>query len=173
MRRRAPVLLALAALAGCSDQSMTRQNRYGPDEPSALWADGTSTRAPPDGTVLAGADVSAQADDPPPVTPALLARGRERYDIACAPCHGLSGHGDGVIVSRGFPHPPSYHEPRLQAASAAHIHDVIEHGYGVMYSYAARVEPKDRWAIVAYVRALQLSQSARADEAPEIRERLP
>jgi mono/diheme cytochrome c family protein len=104
---------------------------------------------------------------------ALLARGRERYDIYCSPCHGFSGHGDGMIVQRGFPTPPSYHSARLRSADAQHFFDVITHGYGVMYSYAARVEPRDRWAIIAYIRALQQSQRTDMADVPELRSKLP
>jgi hypothetical protein len=102
-----------------------------------------------------------------------LQRGRERYDIFCTPCHGLSGSGDGMIVRRGFPAPPSYHTARLRAAPAQHFFDVISNGYGVMYSYAPRIEPRDRWAIVAYVRALQQSQNARLADIPDLRSKLP
>jgi mono/diheme cytochrome c family protein len=94
----------------------------------------------------------------PPVTLALLERGRQRYDIYCSVCHGLEGYGDGQIVQRGFPAPPSYHSDRLRQAPNQHFYDVITHGYGAMYSYAQRVAPADRWAIVAYIRALQASQ---------------
>ena len=97
---------------------------------------------------------------PASASPALLARGQERYDVFCTPCHGGTGHGDGLIVQRGYPRPPSFHDARLRAASAAHLYDVISHGKGTMLSYAAQVPPADRWAIVAYLRALQLSQGA-------------
>ena len=103
----------------------------------------------------------------------LLARGQERYGIYCSPCHGLSGNGDGMIVRRGFPAPPSYHSARLRAAPAKHFFDVITNGYGVMYSYAARVEPRDRWAIVAYIRALQESRNAKLADIPDLRSKLP
>ncbi len=102
-----------------------------------------------------------------------MQRGHERYYIYCSPCHGLDGKGDGMIVERGFPKPPSYHTDRLRAAPARHFFDVITKGYGVMYPYAARVTPEDRWAIVAYVRALQMSQQARLSDVPEAREKLP
>jgi mono/diheme cytochrome c family protein len=123
--------------------------------------------------VVAQGDLArdALAAKPPPVTSALLARGRERFDIFCAPCHGLAGEADGVIVKHGFPKPPSYHSDALLNASAQHLYDVISNGYGVMYAFADRVEPQDRWAIVAYIRALQLSQHATVAEAPEIKER--
>ncbi len=101
-------------------------------------------------------------------------RGQERYSIYCLPCHSAVGDGDGWIARRGFPHPPSYHEERLRQAPDRHFFDVITNGYGIMYSYADRVEPADRWAIVAYIRALQLSQHAPVDTLPaEVRARLP
>ena len=96
--------------------------------------------------------------NPFPTTPELLQRGRERFNIYCAPCHSLAGDGDGMIARRGFPTPPSYHTDRLRNAPDSHFYQVISNGYGVMYSYADRVAPPDRWAIVAYIRALQLSQ---------------
>ena len=96
----------------------------------------------------------------PPITRELLARGRDRFDIFCSPCHSAAGDGDGMVVRRGFPHPPSFHTDRLRAASDAHFYAVISNGYGAMYSYATRVEPADRLAIIAYIRALQLSQHA-------------
>jgi mono/diheme cytochrome c family protein len=96
----------------------------------------------------------------PASTPQLLARGRDRFDIFCAPCHSVAGDGDGMIVRRGFPRPPSFHTDALRAASDAHIYAVITYGHGAMNSYATRNEPADRLAIVAYVRALQLSQHA-------------
>lgn len=92
---------------------------------------------------------------PPPLTPALIDRGQDRYDVFCAVCHGRTGDGDGPVVKRGFPAPPSYHIARLAAAPPAYIVDVITHGHGVMYSYADRVAPADRWAIAAYVKVLQ------------------
>ena len=103
---------------------------------------------------------------PPPVTTALLERGQQRFDINCSPCHGRLGDGDGIIVQRGFPHPPSYYSEALRNAPNQHFYDVITHGYGVMYSYADRVEPADRWAITAYIRALQASASAQLSDVP-------
>jgi mono/diheme cytochrome c family protein len=93
-------------------------------------------------------------------TAAFLARGRERYDIYCSPCHSVAGDGDGMVARRGFPHPPSFHLARLRAASDEHFYAVISDGYGDMYPYASRIEPSDRRAIVAYVRALQLALDA-------------
>jgi mono/diheme cytochrome c family protein len=107
------------------------------------------------------------------VTRETLERGRERFDIYCSPCHGRTGDGDGMIVQRGFPVPPSYHIDRLREAPVGHFVDVITQGYGIMYSYAARVEPADRWAIAAYIRVLQKSHDARlADLPPDQRSKL-
>jgi len=103
---------------------------------------------------------------PLPLTRQLLERGRERFDIYCSPCHGRTGEGNGMIVQRGFPIPPSYHIDRLRQAPIGHFYDVITQGYGLMYSYAQRVEPADRWAIAAYLRALQLSHSANITDVP-------
>jgi mono/diheme cytochrome c family protein len=97
---------------------------------------------------------------PATITEAMLARGRERFGIDCVPCHGQSGDGQGMIVQRGFPRPPELFKDQLMQAKAQHFYDVITHGHGVMYGYADRVSPADRWAIVAYIRALQRSQRA-------------
>jgi len=104
---------------------------------------------------------------PFPITSEILQRGHERYDIYCSVCHGRTGEGNGMIVQRGFPVPPSYHIDRLRTAPVGHFYDVITQGYGIMYSYAERVEPSDRWAIAAYIRALQLSRHATLDDVPE------
>lgn len=156
------LLAALApSLAGCR-QFMIDQPKLKTYAPAQAFPNDAAARALPVGVIDRDALARAAAlETPPPVDAALVARGRERYDIYCAPCHGASGHGDGMIVERGFPKPPSYHEPRLIAAPAQHYIDVITRGWGVMYSYATRVPPRDRWAIVAYIRALQLSQSAK------------
>jgi mono/diheme cytochrome c family protein len=167
------LLSLLLLLAGC-DVSMTQQKRYDTEAPSKWWADGSAARPLPEHVVAQG-DLTreAEAKNPAPVSPALIARGRERYDIYCSPCHGLDGLGGGIVAERGFPHPPSFIEPRLLAAPPATFYDAITKGYGVMFSYADRVPPRDRWAIVAYVRALQLSQHATLAQAPEARDRLP
>jgi mono/diheme cytochrome c family protein len=174
MTRCIPLLLAATFLfAGC-DHSMTQQNRYGTYTAAALFRDGTEAQPFPTGTVAQGdLDRANQTAKPPPADPQLLARGRERYDIYCSPCHGLSGKGDGMIVHRGFPAPPSYHSARLRAAPAQHFFDVISNGYGVMYSYAAQVEPRDRWAIIAYIRALQESRNAKVADIPGLLGKLP
>ncbi len=103
---------------------------------------------------------------PFPITREVLERGRERFDIYCSPCHGRTGEGNGMIVQRGFPPPPSYHIDRLRKAPVGHFFDVITQGYGIMYSYAERVQPADRWAIAAYIRALQKSRDARLNDVP-------
>jgi mono/diheme cytochrome c family protein len=111
---------------------------------------------------------------PPPLTLALLQRGQERFRIACVPCHSELGDGQGIVVQRGFSPPPSYHTERLRGMPTRHIYDVITNGYGAMYSFAARVTPQDRWAIAAYVRALQRSRDATvADLTDEQRKALP
>jgi mono/diheme cytochrome c family protein len=150
---------------------MTQQRKYKTYAPSTFWADGASARLLPDG-VVAETEFAAPGATPPEVSLALLARGRERFGIYCAPCHGLAGDADGVIVAHGFPKPPSFHSEKLLAAPAQHFYDVITKGNGVMYSYSDRVEPHDRWAIVAYVRALQLSRRAMIAEVPEARDML-
>ena len=166
--------LAFVLLAGCEDQSMRRQRKYTTYSAAGLWRDNAEARPLPQGVVAQGDRARAEAiSTPPDVDAALVARGRQRFDIYCSPCHGATGFGDGMIVQRGFPPPPSFHDERLRAAPAQHFFDVITHGFGVMYSYAARVEPRDRWAIVAYVRALQLSQRATLAQAPDAIEKLP
>jgi mono/diheme cytochrome c family protein len=156
---RWPLTLALLALAGCEE--MNHQPRYDSYEPSPLFADGKSLQMPPDGTVTRDQPALDRAlATRPAMGAALLERGRERYAVFCVPCHDSAGYGNGTVPARGFPHPPSLHEPRLRDAPARHVVDVVTNGYGVMYSYADRVPPADRWAIAAYVRALQFSQDA-------------
>jgi mono/diheme cytochrome c family protein len=156
--RMAVLLPALAPLLlGCSDMSVQpKQKSYRPLVGPAQT---------PGGVVA----FDAHAEPAPNVTLALIQRGRERYTIYCAPCHSPIGDGRGMIVSRGFPPPPSYHAERLRAAMPQHFYDVITQGFGAMYSYAERVPPRDRWAIVAYIRALQLSQGGAAAVAPQER----
>jgi mono/diheme cytochrome c family protein len=157
----------LLLLAGC-EQDMAHQPRYDPQEASRQFADGASARMPAKGTVARDADLSPPLGKiPRPVTMAMLERGRQRFDIFCSPCHGRTGDGHGMVVRRGFPTPPTYHQDRLREAPDGHFYDVITNGYGAMYSYAARVPPADRWAIVAYIRALQLSRAAPAAALPE------
>lgn len=166
--KAAALLLVAAALGGCSDQSMTRQPHYGPNSPASIFANGSSAQTPPEGAVSQESLAYRKAAvDPPPVDMALLSRGRERFEIFCTPCHGFEGDGDGAIVRRGFPRPPSYYEPALMAAPAKRFFDTITDGFGIMYSYGSRIPPHDRWAIVAYIRALQQSRSMRLADAPD------
>ena len=156
--RAAPLLPAalLAVMVGGCDLSMEQQARGDPQGSATLWPGGPPRQAPPPGTVSAqGLARAAALATPPPLTAALIDRGQERYGIFCVVCHGVRGAGDGMIVRRGFPPPPSFGKARLVAAPPAYIVDVITHGHGVMYSYADRVDPADRWAIAAYVKTLQ------------------
>src|SRR6185437_2209543 len=146
------------ALAGTSSGRLDRVTLARAAEP----ATGVDAQGKP----LAKSGPAAQPGyaNPLPITPQLLERGRQRFDIYCAPCHSRAGDGDGMIARRGFPHPPSYHSDALRNAPDSHFYDVITEGYGAMYPYADRISPHDRWAIVAYIRALQLSQHAPASE---------
>jgi mono/diheme cytochrome c family protein len=173
----------LIALSGCRSE-MYDQPRYEPLEPSTFFEDGTSARPLVAGTVprldrgdlpqardqtlfLTGMTGGHLATTPPyPVDRHVLDRGRERYRIFCTPCHGELGNGRGIVVQRGFTPPPTFHGDDLRKAPLGHFFQVITHGHGVMYSYASRVPPQDRWAIAAYVRALQLSQHAVTAELP-------
>lgn len=158
-------LLALAAavilLAGCRQPEFTNQPKYKTYSAAPGWPNDQSARVPVTGTVARGEPLASRPDQlPMPLTRKLLEHGREQFEIFCSPCHGLSGYGNGMVVQRGFPAPPSYHSERLRSAPLSHFYDVISNGYGIMYSYGARVPPEDRWAIAAYIRALQLSQHA-------------
>ena len=144
-------LLASLLLALSACDNMIHQQK------KAAYADRTVGPGPtPKETV----DYRTRPVTPPPVTLALLERGQQRFRIYCTPCHSELGDGHGMIVQRGFPPPPSYHSDRLRRVPVAHIYDVITNGYGAMYSFAYRVQPADRWAIAAYIRALQRSQDA-------------
>jgi len=157
----AQLLLLAALLSGC-DLSMKSQAKPGTQSSVTLWPGGPPRQGPPAGTIAEGDLARAAAvETPPRLTPALIDRGQQRYDIYCIVCHGRTGDGDGPVVKRGFPAPPSFHIPRLVAAPPRYIVDVITNGHGVMYSYADRVAPRDRWAIAAYVKTLQ---RARQDE---------
>ena len=149
------LLLAGMALSACDNLSVQPKDRaWRPTETMpaiARWP-----LSPPAHTV-ARDDVRVPA---PPLNLALLERGRQRFDIYCAPCHSPTGDGHGRIVERGFPAPPSFFEAKLLKASFQHFYDVITYGHGIMYSYASRVAPDDRWAIAAYIRVLQQSQHA-------------
>lgn len=165
-RNWAPGLAGVALILGVSlsgcDLSMKEQAKAGAQSSTTLWPGGPMRQAPPEGTIALG-DISRAAalTVPPPLTKALIDRGERRYDIYCVICHGRTGDGDGTVVKRGFPAPPSFHITRLVAAPPAYVVDVITNGHGVMYSYADRVAPADRWAVAAYVKTLQ---RARQDE---------
>jgi mono/diheme cytochrome c family protein len=176
--RCAALAAALVCVAGCR-LDMHVQPKYKPLAGTSFFGDGRSARPVVEGTVARGqlhldeqlytGKVNGQLATtfPFPITRADLDRGRERYNIYCTPCHDASGTGRGMIVMRGFPQPPpSYHIDRLREAPVGHFFDVITNGLGNMYSYASRISPEDRWRIVAYVRALQLSQSATINDVP-------
>lgn len=178
------LVIGLVFTAACR-QDMHDQPKYKPLAGSTFFDDGRASRPLVEGTVARGhlrtdellytGKVSGKPVDifPFPVTRPVLERGRERFNIYCAVCHGRDGNGQGMIVQRGFRRPPSYHIDRLRRAPAGHFFDVITNGFGSMYSYASRISPEDRWAIVAYIRALQLSQNATLADVPlEERQRL-
>jgi len=183
-----PSLFAIAALcalsfAGCNNtlrQDMANQPRQNPLSPSDFFADGRSERPAVENTVVRG---SIQDDSllvpkesnafPLPLTVELLQRGQQRYGIYCTPCHGIQGDGMGMVAMRGMKHPPSYHQERLRNVPNGYLYDVITNGFGAMYGYSAQIPPRDRWAIVAYLRALQLSRNAPVGQLPaELREKL-
>jgi mono/diheme cytochrome c family protein len=161
--------LALLAVAGCAD--MKDQARYEPLEESNFFYDGRAARPLVEGTVPRGhlreddafyrgldADGNFVARIPVAVDQAMLARGQNRYEIFCAPCHAKVGDGMGMIVQRGYKEAASYHTDRMRAIEDGYIYDVITNGFNQMQGYASQVKPADRWAIVAYIRALQLSR---------------
>jgi len=161
-------------LTGC-DQ-MQEQPRYDTYAPSDVYADGTSARPLPAGTVARGhlridthlyegmVDGKPATTFPFPITPVDLQRGREQFEIYCAICHGRAGDGNGMVPARGFTRPPSYSEQRLIDAPVGHFFDVITNGYGAMYGHNDRVKVEDRWRIAAYIRALQLSRSMKVTQ---------
>ena len=165
------------ALVACR-QDMHDAPRYEPLEESAFFASGGSARTLVPNTVPRGylredellytGKVSGQFANvfPSPVTAAIMARGQERFNVFCSPCHGRTGVGNGMIVQRGFRQPPSFHEQRLKDAPAGYFFDVMTNGFGAMQDYSAQVPVADRWAIAAYIRALQLSQGAPVADVP-------
>ena len=178
-RRNVPpvLLLLIVALTGCR-QDMHDQPRYKPLAASSFFADGRSARDPVPGTVARGhlddddafhtgrENGELLAKNPLPLTREVMERGHERFNIYCSPCHGVLGDGRGMVVRRGFQQPNSYHTERLREAPDGHFFDAISHGFGAMPSYAARIPVRDRWAIIWYVRALQLSRQGTLDDAP-------
>jgi mono/diheme cytochrome c family protein len=165
--RGGPAFLLPLLAAGCGQNlSMSDQQKYHEYERASLFRNGQVLQAPPAGTVVRDAPTGDVFSRRPPMRLALVRRGRERFDIFCAPCHGPAGDGTGMIVQRGMPQPPSFHDPRLIAAPDAHFVETITNGHGAMYSYADRVPPADRWAITAYIRALQRSEAESLDAVP-------
>lgn len=156
--RGAIILTTALALAGCDSATEERPEVSGG---RAVMRDASL----PPGTAPRGASADAAALYPPgpPVTTELIRRGEERFLVFCSPCHGARGHGDGVVVSRGFPRPPSYDEERLRRAAPEHIVAVITYGVGNMYPYAERVLPEDRWAIARYIKTLQAGTASSAE----------
>ena len=181
LRRYGRLLLALCLpmVAGCH-WDMWNESRLKPLEKGHYFEYGQTARQPVPGTVpylrlvedehlMTGRVEGEDVNELPPgldLTPALLKRGQSRFNIYCTPCHGYNGNGDGMIVRRGFPAPPSYHIDRLRQAPLGHFYRVMTDGFGRMYSYASRVPVQDRWAIAAYIRVLQLSQFATPDQLP-------
>jgi mono/diheme cytochrome c family protein len=181
--RRTSARIGAAALmltCGCR-QEMYDQPKYEPLEKSGFYADARASRPYVEGTVWRGALDGPVAPPPPggpappavlattlpmPLTRELLARGRERFEIFCTPCHDRTGSGRGMVVRRGYRQPPSYHIDRLRDAPVGHFYDVMTRGLGAMPDYAQQIPPEDRWAIAAYVKALQLSQRATAADLP-------
>ncbi len=175
--RGALVLAGCLLLAGCR-QDMHQAPRYDPLEASDFFTDGRASRPLVAGTVARG---QLRDDDalylgktngllvtefPVTVTAALMARGRERYDVFCAPCHGRTGVGNGMVVQRGFKQPPSYLDPRLVQQPVGYVYDVVTNGFGAMPDYASQIPVLDRWAITAYVRALQVAGHAAVADIP-------
>ena len=161
-------------------QDMANQPKNRPLSPSEFFGDGRSERPLVENAVAHG----AIADDelfvpkdsnnfPLTVDLKLLGRGEERYNIFCSPCHGLQGDGNGMVAMRGMKRPPSYHQERLRLVPNGYVYDVMTNGFGQMLGYSAQIPLRDRWAIIAYIRALQLSRNMKAADLPaELRERL-
>jgi mono/diheme cytochrome c family protein len=177
MRVLPMLLLALAVVAGCR-QDMHDAPRYEAFEASSTFADNRASRTPPVGTVPRGwlrqdealytGKVAGQPIEQFPfaIAHADLARGRQRFNIFCTPCHGQLGDGNGMVVQRGLRQAASFHQDRLRQETIGYFFDVITNGFGAMPDYAAQIPVRDRWLIVAYVRALQLSQYASVNELP-------
>jgi len=174
--RRGLLLVALACLAACRSD-MQDQPKYKPLRPSEFWPDGRSSRPVVPGTIargmppadspkVTGKSGSTYVANPLPRTVAVLARGRERYDIYCSPCHDRVGTGDGMIVERGYKAPPTFHQDRLRGVADGYLFQTMTEGFGVMPSYAQQIPVDDRWAIAAYIRVLQRSQNATIDDVP-------
>ena len=171
------IAVCLLLIAGCR-QDMHNQPKYRGLRASAFFADGSSARPLVEGTVARGTleddeafftgkvDKATVKEFPFPIDEKVLDRGQERYNIYCSPCHDRTGGGNGMVVQRGFKQPPSYHIDRLRQADVGYFYDVITNGFGAMPDYRAQVAPRDRWAIVAYIRALQYGQHTPASDVP-------
>ena len=172
------LVIACCASGAACRQDMHDQPKYIPLRESAFFSDARSARPIVAGTVargqlrddsllytgkLNGADSPIM---PFEIDERIMARGHERFEIFCSPCHGRTGRGDGMVVRRGYRAPPTFHQDRLRAAPPGHFFDVMTNGFGAMPDYAAQIRAEDRWAIVAYVRALQLSQHATLADVP-------
>jgi mono/diheme cytochrome c family protein len=179
----AALCLCAFGLAGCDytlRQDMANQPRQNPLSPAPFFQDDRSERPAIDNTVIRGSveqDALFLPKDsnafPLPITQELLARGQDRYNIFCTPCHGIQGDGLGMVSLRGMKHPPAFHLQRLRDEPNGYYFDVMTNGFGAMNSYSMQITPRDRWAIVAYVRALQLSRNAHVSELPQnLREKL-
>jgi mono/diheme cytochrome c family protein len=174
-------VVAASLFGAACRQDMHDQPKYNPLRESTFFGDARSGRPLVAGTVARGqlrSDVLLYTGKvngadatvfPFAVDDAVMARGHERFNIYCSPCHGRTGQGDGMIVRRGFRRPPTFHQDRLRTAPVGQIFDVITNGFGAMPDYASQIRPEDRWAIVAYLRALQLSGNARIDDVPPAR----
>jgi mono/diheme cytochrome c family protein len=170
-------VLACLVLAGCR-QDMHDAPSYDPLQASAFFPNGQASRMPVANTVARGqlrddehlntGRVAGQlvAEFPMPVTAEVMARGRDRFAVFCTPCHGATAEGDGMVVQRGFRRPPSFHEERLRTEPVGYFFDVMTNGFGAMQDYASQLPVSDRWAIAAYIRALQLSQRATLADVP-------
>jgi mono/diheme cytochrome c family protein len=170
-------LLLLLATTACR-QDMHDQPKYKPLGHSAFFEDGRSSRPLLAGTIARGHLhddeylYTGKSEDEPvaafpfPITGRDLRRGQERFNIYCSPCHGRTGQGDGMVVQRGYRRPPSYHQDRLRDAAVGHFFDVMTNGFGAMPDYVAQIRAEDRWAIIAYIRALQLSEHATLGDVP-------
>jgi mono/diheme cytochrome c family protein len=175
--RLAALALCAAGLAGCR-QDMHNQPKYKPLRPSEFFTDGSSARPLVEGTVARGTLQEDEAfftgkvgttlvrEMPFAVDQAVVNRGQERYNIYCTPCHDATGNGNGMVVQRGYRKPPSFMEQRLRDAEAGHFFDVMTNGFGAMPDYKAQIAARDRWAIIAYIRALQLQQPVAPPSAP-------
>jgi len=173
------LIVALVVLSGAAcRQDMHDQPKYIPLRESTFFVDARSARPLVAGTVARGqlhedtllytgkTDGADATVFPFPIDARVMARGQERYNIYCSPCHARTGVGDGMIVRRGYRRPPSYHDDRLRSAPIGHFFDVMTNGFGAMPDYAAQISVEDRWAIVAYIRALQLSEHATLADVP-------